>query len=474
MASGGSCSPNCNDGYTLNGDWTCNNGALTTATCEPSPCDEAALPITNGAASPCPSTMTSGDECFPTCDAGYTLSGSRSCLRGTLTDTTECQADPCTASSTPGDDGSDGTFYCVNGGTIGGTTGSCTCTDCNPGYESTSCQMASACTANPLDSTKDGSDGSIHCGEHGIVGGTTGSCTCTCDPGWEGSGCETVADAPGPSPDSGSGGSTSPPEYGNCECYCGDNPVGNIDVDDRQGGVGVTQSFCEDNMRDQCPDEGFTCDGGDLTVSWSYVSTYTGANFGGGTYDGPAPSPDPGSGGGTSDELGDCSCYCDADKTDFAGNVTGCDGNGGDCGVTSAECSSLGPDDRCPSTFGQTCSTYYVEWFVNPSYSSGHSHNDSGSGETRKNCECLCDDQSWSTRVFPNLDTCSQGECGITESACSDSSAGSVYDTCTSYNQDAVDNGDSDACTGTVSTRWTYDGYSYSQGPTSSPDPGSG
>ena len=72
------------------------------------------------------------------------------------------------------------------------------------------------------------------------------------------------------------------------------------------------------------------------------------------------------------------------------------------------------------------------------------------------------------------MDTCSQGECGITESACSDSSAGSVYDTCTSYNQDAVDNGDSDACTGTVSTRWTYDGYSYSQGPTSSPDPGSG
>ena len=141
-----------------------------------------------------------------------------------------------------------------------------------------------------------------------------------------------------------------PPEYGNCECYCGDNPVGNIDVDDRQGGVGVTQSFCEDNMRDQCPDEGFTCDGGDLTVSWSYVSTYTGANFGGGTYDGPAPSPDPGSGGGTSDELGDCSCFCDADLTDFAGNVNVCDGNGGDCGVTSAQCSSLGPDQGCPSS----------------------------------------------------------------------------------------------------------------------------
>ena len=233
MTSGDECFPTCDAGYTLSGSRSCLRGTLTDTTecqadpctasstpgkdgsdgqvycinggtiggttgsctctcpygyegtgCEiESPCDEAALPITNGAASPCPSTMTSGDECFPTCDAGYTLSGSRSCLRGTLTDTTECQADPCTASSTPGDDGSDGTFYCVNGGTIGGTTGSCTCTDCNPGYESTSCQMASACTANPLDSTKDGSDGSIHCGEHGIVGGTTGSCTCTCEMG---------------------------------------------------------------------------------------------------------------------------------------------------------------------------------------------------------------------------------------------------------------------------------------------------
>ena len=229
MASGGSCSPNCNDGYTLNGDWTCSNGALTTATCEPSPCDEAALPITNGAASPCPSTMTSGDECFPTCDAGYTLSGSRSCLRGTLTDTTECQADPCTASSTPGKDGSDGQVYCINGGTIGGTTGSCTCT-CPYGYEGTGCEIESPCdeaalpitngAASPCPSTmtsgdecfptcdagytlsgsrsclrgtltdttecqadpctasstpgKDGSDGQVYCINGGTIGGTTG------------------------------------------------------------------------------------------------------------------------------------------------------------------------------------------------------------------------------------------------------------------------------------------------------------
>ena len=115
----------------------------------------------------------------PACPDGY---------RGARCET----AMPCVASTNSSKDGGDGDFHCVNGGTIGGTTGSCTCTDCNPGYESTSCQMASACTANPLDSTKDGSDGSIHCGEHGSVDGVTGSCTCTCDLGWEGNGCETA------------------------------------------------------------------------------------------------------------------------------------------------------------------------------------------------------------------------------------------------------------------------------------------
>ena len=37
----------------------------------------------------------------------------------------------CTASSDPNKDGTDGEFYCINGGTIGGTTGSCTCTSCD-------------------------------------------------------------------------------------------------------------------------------------------------------------------------------------------------------------------------------------------------------------------------------------------------------------------------------------------------------
>ena len=38
-------------------------------------------------------------------------------------------------------DGGDGDFYCVNGGTIGGTTGSCTCTSCDTAYGGASCHI---------------------------------------------------------------------------------------------------------------------------------------------------------------------------------------------------------------------------------------------------------------------------------------------------------------------------------------------
>ena len=54
----------------------------------------------------------------------------------------------CTASSTSSKDGSDGTFYCINGGITGGTTGSCTCTSCDTGYEGDNCHTAILCPAN--------------------------------------------------------------------------------------------------------------------------------------------------------------------------------------------------------------------------------------------------------------------------------------------------------------------------------------
>ena len=109
-------------------------------------CDASAAP-TNGAAGDCTNSLASGSTCQPTCNSGYTVSGTSSCSEGTLTAAT-CSAYPCTASSTSGKDGSDGNFYCINGGTVGGNTGSCTCTSCNAGYGGASCQTSGACSAS--------------------------------------------------------------------------------------------------------------------------------------------------------------------------------------------------------------------------------------------------------------------------------------------------------------------------------------
>ena len=48
---------------------------------------------------------------------------------------------PCTASDIPAKDGSDGSIYCINGGTVGGTTGSCTCTSCAARYGGKNCHI---------------------------------------------------------------------------------------------------------------------------------------------------------------------------------------------------------------------------------------------------------------------------------------------------------------------------------------------
>ena len=76
-----------------------------------------------------------------------------------------------------------------NGCTEGVNTRTCTC---KPGYEGDEgrCETASACLASG-DSSKDGTDGHFWCGAHGTIGGTTGGCTCTCADGYKGGGCET-------------------------------------------------------------------------------------------------------------------------------------------------------------------------------------------------------------------------------------------------------------------------------------------
>jgi len=101
----------------------------------------------------------------------------------------------CYATDTTTDDGSDGHFYCINGGTIGGTTGGCTCTTCNTGYSGNNCEVADACAATTT-LADDGTDGNFYCINGGTATGNTGTGTCGCDcaAGYSGTNCE-VADA---------------------------------------------------------------------------------------------------------------------------------------------------------------------------------------------------------------------------------------------------------------------------------------
>jgi hypothetical protein len=122
-----------------------NSGAcVATSAC---PCDVVAP--SNGALGDCTNSLASGSTCQPTCNSWYTVSGTSSCSAGTLT-AAICSHDPCVASSISSKDGSDGSFYCINGGTVGGVTGLCNCTSCDAGYEGMSCHTVIPSPPPPL------------------------------------------------------------------------------------------------------------------------------------------------------------------------------------------------------------------------------------------------------------------------------------------------------------------------------------
>jgi len=95
LASGSSCQPACDTGYTFSGtSSSCLNRVLTSnATCSPNPCDASSSPV-NGAVGDCTGSLASGSSCTPSCDSGYALAGTRSCSAGTLTDTAVCNTYP--------------------------------------------------------------------------------------------------------------------------------------------------------------------------------------------------------------------------------------------------------------------------------------------------------------------------------------------------------------------------------------------
>ena len=97
---------------------------------------------------------------------------------GPCTDTTECDANPCT--------GGPNTASCDDTYTSADPTGfRCTC---NPGYSGALCEIADPCNAT-LNSNDLGLDGNYYC-RYGDIGGTTGTCICTCHSGFTGSHCD--------------------------------------------------------------------------------------------------------------------------------------------------------------------------------------------------------------------------------------------------------------------------------------------
>lgn len=125
----------------------------------PNLCDSTMAPV-DGSLGDCPASLASGSTCQPTCNEGYTVSGTTSCNAGAL-DKATCIPKSCAASTDITKDGSDGSIHCGEHGTVGGVTNSCTCT-CAAGWDGSGCETAKACTAS-AESAKDGSDGELHC-----------------------------------------------------------------------------------------------------------------------------------------------------------------------------------------------------------------------------------------------------------------------------------------------------------------------
>ena len=94
LMAGSTCEPSCSDGYALSGSRFCSlEGALNdTAVCGLITCDASGA-IDNGMPAGCARDLKAGSSCAPVCDAGFELTGSRSCdASGTLSDTAACAA----------------------------------------------------------------------------------------------------------------------------------------------------------------------------------------------------------------------------------------------------------------------------------------------------------------------------------------------------------------------------------------------
>ena len=93
LASGSSCVPTCNDGYTLQGVTSCTDRVLTPALCIGAPCDASAA-VENGGLGDCTASLADHSSCTPTCAGELVLLGTRTCRDGVLIDTAVCKSPP--------------------------------------------------------------------------------------------------------------------------------------------------------------------------------------------------------------------------------------------------------------------------------------------------------------------------------------------------------------------------------------------
>merc|ERR1740130_1682946 len=143
----------CDDGYSgsANAVCTADNGAETATFAAFTPCAAATCASIEVANSNKDSTNGGTGTSMTTetvavaCNDGYSGSGNATCTAdvgnptATFASFTPCAANDCIATIAFADDGSNGNFYCINGGVIGGTTGACNCTQCDSIFMGDSC-----------------------------------------------------------------------------------------------------------------------------------------------------------------------------------------------------------------------------------------------------------------------------------------------------------------------------------------------
>eukprot|EP00756_Hemistasia_phaeocysticola_P011734 Hpha_TRINITY_DN15141_c0_g7::TRINITY_DN15141_c0_g7_i1::g.128752::m.128752 len=134
---GGTCAPECIEGYHAVGYYTCEQGAEapqwanTLPTCQPDACAGYPAGVAGSVALTCNEPpVASGEDCTPICAEGYQIGGSVQCQNGGWTGTASCTPAPCTTPPTlevgalsctlPVNDGTTCTLTCPEGYTKSG------------------------------------------------------------------------------------------------------------------------------------------------------------------------------------------------------------------------------------------------------------------------------------------------------------------------------------------------------------------